>query len=168
MNHFLSFPSSFFPIVSASIFTPFLAVAIDIGTKSNLYFPIGYRKVCKKNTRLYRHCPLKNEPRKRLCLLSQTTLRFEPTSTKKFSPLPLRLIKLIPYLCSLMKYLNKPSEKIICTESIGSFTLNFQRYHIDGQTVGRLFFVQKQKLNTYVYVNVTEKTQPHLHQRLHA
>ena len=144
MNHFLSFPNSFFSIVSASIFTPFLAVAIDIETKSNLYSPIGYRKVCKKSARLYRHCPLKNEPRKRLCLLSQKTLRFEPTSTKNFSPLPLRHIKLIPYLCSPMKYLNKPSEKIICMESIGSFTLNFQRSHIDGQIVGRLFFVQKQ------------------------
>ncbi len=28
------------------LFTPFLAVVIDIGTKHNLLFPIGYRKVC--------------------------------------------------------------------------------------------------------------------------
>ena len=70
---------------------------------------------------------------------SQEALFFIADTTKKFSPLPLRHIKLIPYLCSPMKYLNKPSEKIICTESIGSFTLNFQRYHIGGQTVGRLF-----------------------------
>ena len=32
------------------LFTPFLVVVIDIGTKHNLYFPIGYRKVCCSST----------------------------------------------------------------------------------------------------------------------
>jgi len=28
------------------LFTPFLTVVIDIGLRRNLFFPIGYRKVC--------------------------------------------------------------------------------------------------------------------------
>jgi len=64
---------------------------------------------------------------------------FIADTTKNFSPLPLRLIKLIPYLCSPMKYLNKPSEKIIATESMGSTKLNFLLFHIDGRVVDRLF-----------------------------
>ena len=39
-----------------------------------------------------------------------------------------------------MRYLIKPSEKIITTESKGSTPLNFPLSHIDGQIVGRLFF----------------------------
>ena len=109
------------------------------GKVQSVFFPIGYGQGLQKERKTISTLPIKKQASQRLCLLSQTTLRFEPTSTKKFSPLPLRHIKLIPYLCSPMKYLNKPSEKIICTESIGSFTLNFQRYHIGGQTVGRLF-----------------------------
>ena len=51
------------------------------------------------------------------------------------------------YLCSPMKYLNKPSEKIICTESIGSTKMNFLLFHIDGRFVDRLFFANINKLN---------------------
>ncbi len=45
------------------------------------------------------------------------------------------------YLCSPMKYLNKPSEKIITTESTGSTKMNFLLLHIDGHIVDRLCFV---------------------------
>ena len=51
------------------------------------------------------------------------------------------------YLCSPMKYLNKPSEKIITTESMGSTKLNFLHFHIDGRFVDRLFFANINKLN---------------------
>ena len=52
-----------------------------------------------------------------------------------------------PYLCSQMRYLNKPSEKIITTESIGSTKLNFLLFHIDGHIVDRLFFAKFNKSN---------------------
>ena len=51
------------------------------------------------------------------------------------------------YFCSPMKYLNKPSEKIITTESIGSTKMNFLLFHIDGHIVDRLFFANINKLN---------------------
>ena len=46
-----------------------------------------------------------------------------------------------------MRYQNKPSEKIICTESIGSIKTNFPLSHIDGHLVGRLFFAKFNKSN---------------------
>ena len=49
-------------------------------------------------------------------------------------------IEKFSYLCSPMRYLIKPSEKIITTESKGSTPLSFPLSHIDGQIVGRLFF----------------------------
>ena len=62
-----------------------------------------------------------------------------------------------------MKYLNKPSEKIITTESIGSTKMNFLLFHIDGRFVDRLFFANINKLNRYAYVNFTEKPQLDFH-----
>lgn len=158
MNHFLSFPSSFFPIVSASIFTPFLAVAIDIGAKSNLYFPIGYRKVCKKSARLYRHYPLKNKPRKRLCFLSQILRKF-------FSP-PLAPYQINP--------LSLQSDEVL-KQAIGKDYLHginrFHHFEFPTFSYWRSncwpsFFCSKTTLNTYAYVYFIEKPQPHLHQRL--
>ncbi len=46
-----------------------------------------------------------------------------------------------------MRYQNKPSEKIITTESIGSTKMNFRLFHIDGRLVDRLFFAKFNKLN---------------------
>ena len=46
-----------------------------------------------------------------------------------------------------MRYQNKPSEKIITTESIGSTKMNFLLFHIDGHIVDRLFFANINKLN---------------------
>ena len=46
-----------------------------------------------------------------------------------------------------MRYLNKPSEKIITTESTGSTKLNFLLFHIDGRFVDRLFFAKFNILN---------------------
>ena len=46
-----------------------------------------------------------------------------------------------------MKYLNKPSEKIITTESNGSIKLNSLLPHTDGHIVDRLFFANINKLN---------------------
>ncbi len=46
-----------------------------------------------------------------------------------------------------MKYQNKPSEKIICTESNGSIKLNSLLSHTDGHIVGRLFFANINKSN---------------------
>ena len=44
-----------------------------------------------------------------------------------------------------MRYQNKPSEKIITTESIGSIKTNFPLFHIDGHFVDRLFFANNNK-----------------------
>ena len=65
---------------------------------------------------------------------------------KKFS-LTIAEYQINPYLCSPMRYLNKPSEKIITTESTGSTKLNFLLFHIDGHIVDRLFFANINKLN---------------------
>ena len=46
-----------------------------------------------------------------------------------------------------MRYQNKPSEKIITTESIGSIKTNFPLFHIDGHFVDRLFFAKFNKSN---------------------
>ena len=46
-----------------------------------------------------------------------------------------------------MRYQNKPSEKIITTESIGSMKTNFPFSHIGGHIVGRLFFANNNKSN---------------------
>lgn len=46
-----------------------------------------------------------------------------------------------------MRYQNKPSEKIICTESTGSIKTNFPISHTDGHIVGRLFFANINKSN---------------------
>ena len=46
-----------------------------------------------------------------------------------------------------MRYQNKPSEKIITTESIGSTKMNFLLFHIDGHIVDRLFFAKFNILN---------------------
>ena len=46
-----------------------------------------------------------------------------------------------------MKYLNKPSEKIITTESTGSTKLNFLLFNTDGHIVDRLFFANNNKSN---------------------
>ena len=46
-----------------------------------------------------------------------------------------------------MRYQNKPSEKIITTESIGSTKMNFLLFHTDGHFVDRLFFAKFNKSN---------------------
>ena len=46
-----------------------------------------------------------------------------------------------------MRYLIKPSDKIVCWESTDSTTLNFPISHIGGQSVGRLFFANFNKSN---------------------
>ena len=46
-----------------------------------------------------------------------------------------------------MRYQNKPSEKIITTESTGSIKMNFPNSNIDGHIVGRLFFAKFNKSN---------------------
>jgi hypothetical protein len=50
--------------------------------------------------------------------------------------------KKLSYLCSPMRYLIKPSDKIVCWESTDSTTLNSLLPYIDGQSVGRLFFAE--------------------------
>ncbi len=46
------------------------------------------------------------------------------------------------YFCGLMNNLIKSLESIAKKESIDSIDLNFIYLHIDGQTIGRLFFVE--------------------------
>jgi len=46
-----------------------------------------------------------------------------------------------------MRYQNKPSGKIIITESTGSTKMNFPVSYIDGHIVGRLFFDNLNKSN---------------------
>ena len=60
-----------------------------------------------------------------------------------FSFFPLRKRKL-SYLCSPMRYPNKPSEKIICTESNGSIKMNFP-FSILTVTLLAVFFLQHQQ-----------------------
>jgi hypothetical protein len=55
--------------------------------------------------------------------------------------------QIIPYFCSPMKYLNKPSEKIIATESADSTTLVSLFPYIGGHMVDRLFFAENNKSN---------------------
>ena len=56
--------------------------------------------------------------------------------------------QIIPYFCSPMKYLNKPSEKIINTESTDSTNLVSLFIIFGGQMVDRLFFAENNKSNT--------------------
>ena len=46
-----------------------------------------------------------------------------------------------------MRYQNKPSEKIITTESTGSIKMNFPNSYIDGHIVDRLFFAKINIIN---------------------
>jgi len=55
--------------------------------------------------------------------------------------------RIFHYFCSPMRYLMKPSEKIITTESVDSITLNFKFSPFGGHLVGRLFFANIYKLN---------------------
>ena len=56
-------------------------------------------------------------------------------------------MKNISYICSPMRYLIKPSEKIVCWESTDSTTLNSLLSHIGGHSVGRLFFAKNNIIN---------------------
>ena len=49
-----------------------------------------------------------------------------------------------------MRYQNKPSEKIIGTESNGSIKLNSPLSHTDGHIDGRLFFAPSRVSQSYI------------------
>ena len=55
-----------------------------------------------------------------------------------------------------MNYKIKSPDDFTEKESLNSKTLNFINFHIDGQTIGRLFFANN-KTNLNDYVNFIEK-----------
>ena len=60
------------------------------------------------------------------------------------------------YFCSPMNYKIKSPDDFTEKESLNSKVLNFINFHIDGQTIGRLFFANN-KTNLNDYVNFIEK-----------